>query len=206
METFEFWAREWPIITQAPHIAVAGLFVVLVAAWSIAKWHYSGELASLKALNAVVQERVALALDNERVVKEKLIDAQNLVEELNDQIEANEEQAVLLRSSNNTVAAFDQLVSATNQLGATLATTRSPTEQSSANPLIPLRWREEAPGIWKASSTSPDVGFRIEMESSDCFALLGAKTCIGKFASLDDAQQGAEQYRYKMLIEEGMAK
>jgi hypothetical protein len=49
METFDFWAKEWSVITQAPHIALGGLVVFLMATWSVAKWHYSGRLASFKA-------------------------------------------------------------------------------------------------------------------------------------------------------------
>jgi hypothetical protein len=194
MESFDFWAREWPLITQAPHIALAGLVAVLVAAWSITKWHYSGRLACLK-------ERIEMLQERERDVKEKLIEAKNLVVELNDQIEANEQQSVLLRSSSSTIAAFDHLVSATNQLGVTLAASRPWTKRSSINPLIPLTWRHEPPDTWKASSSWPDVGFRIEMESSDCFVLLGARSHLGEFPSLDDAKRGAEEYRYRTLIE-----
>jgi hypothetical protein len=168
MENFEFWAKEWPVITQAPHFALGGLVAVLVATWSITKWHYSSQLACLK-------ERIELLQDRERDVKDKLIEAQNLVEELNDQIEANEQQPVLLRSSNYTVAALDHLVSATNRLGATLAATRPWTKQSSTNPLIPLSWRHEPPATWKASSLWPDVGFRIEMNRAtvSCCLVLG---------------------------------
>jgi hypothetical protein len=190
MENFDFFAKEWPVITQAPHIALAGLFAVLVAAWSVTKWHYTSQLASLR-------ERVEL-------LKEKVIDAQARVEELTGQIESNEQQAVLLKSSSFTVTAFDNLVSAANQLAVTLSSTRRSTKQSSTNLLIPLNWRHEPPDTWKASSSWPDVGFRIERESNDCFALLGAKTCLGKFASLEDATRGAEEYRYRKMTEEGV--
>jgi hypothetical protein len=89
MKTFEFWATEWSVITQAPHIDLAGLVVVLAATSSVTKCHYSSQLGSPKERIATLQERVALAPDNERDVKEKLIEVQNLVVELNDQIEAN---------------------------------------------------------------------------------------------------------------------
>jgi hypothetical protein len=188
METFEFWAREWPVITQAPHIVLGGLFAALVAAWTVTKWHYSSRLGSLT-------ERIEL-------LKEKLIDAQTFIAQLNDQIESNEQHSVLLRSSNYTVDAFENVVSATNRLGVTLASSRPWTKQSSANPLIRLNWRQKAPGVWTASSSWPNVGFRVEMESSNSFVLLGYKSCLGHFGSLDDAQRHAEECRYQMLIDE----
>jgi hypothetical protein len=195
METFDFWAKEWPVITQAPHIALAGLVVVLAVTWSAAKRYYSDQLSSQK-------ERIELLQERERDVKEKLIDAQSRVVELNDKIQANEHQPALLKSSNYTVAAFEHLVSATDRLGATLATARLRTRQRPPNPLIPLTWRQDAADIWRARSSWPDVGFRIEMESSNCFMLLGGGTRIGECASLDDAKQSAEDYRYQMLMEE----
>lgn len=185
-------------------IAVGRPVVALAVMWSVTKWHYSGQLASLKARIEMLQERVALALDNERDVKERLIEAQNLVVELNDQIGANEQQPVLLRSSNSTVAALDHLVTATKQLGATLATTRLRAKESPTNPLIPLNWRHERPDMWKASSSWPDVGFLLEMESSKCFVLPGGGTHLGEFASLEGAKQHAEKYRYQILIEEAV--
>jgi hypothetical protein len=82
METLDFWAREWPVITEAPHLVLGGLIAVVAAMWSVTKWHYSGQLASLKG-------RIKLLREREWDVKEKLTDARNLVVELSDQIEAN---------------------------------------------------------------------------------------------------------------------
>lgn len=72
MESFDFWAKEWPVITQAPHIALGGLVVVVAVIWSVATSRYSDQLASLKVQIELLKER-------ERDVKEKLIDTQNLV-------------------------------------------------------------------------------------------------------------------------------
>ena len=77
-----------------------------------------------------------------------------------------------------------------------------PTKQRPPNPLIPLTWRQDAPNIWRASSIWPDMGFRIEMNSSNCFLLLGGGTRIGGCASFDEAKQSAEGYRYETFIDE----
>jgi hypothetical protein len=89
METIDFWAEEWRVIAQAPHIALGGLIAVPVATWLITNWHYSGRVASLK-------ERIEIRQERQRDAKDKPIEAQNLVVKPNDRIEANEQQPVPL--------------------------------------------------------------------------------------------------------------
>ena len=61
MLNFDFWDREWPVITGAPHIVAGGLFLLVVAIFLLVRWAYSREIAGLKAESGALNERLRLA-------------------------------------------------------------------------------------------------------------------------------------------------
>jgi hypothetical protein len=65
MLNFDFWDKEWPVITGAPHIVLGGLFILIVAIFLLVRWPYSREIAGLKAESAALNERLRLAHDQQ---------------------------------------------------------------------------------------------------------------------------------------------
>jgi hypothetical protein len=56
--SFDFWDKEWPVITGAPHIVLGGLFILVVAIFLLVRWAYSREIAGLKAESGALNERL----------------------------------------------------------------------------------------------------------------------------------------------------
>ena len=96
MENFDFWAKEWPVIAQAPHLVIPGVVALFGLAWWIAGLWYKQQIETLR-------ERLTLAQEKTAAAQEKAV-------ALTEQIQANASKADLLKSANSTAAAIDQLV------------------------------------------------------------------------------------------------
>ena len=44
-----FWTQEWPLIRNAPHLAIGGAIVIALAVWAFVSWAYRRKIAVLKA-------------------------------------------------------------------------------------------------------------------------------------------------------------
>ena len=59
MLNFDFWDKEWPVITGGPHIVLGGLTILVAAIFLLVRWFYSREIAGLKAANAATKAESA---------------------------------------------------------------------------------------------------------------------------------------------------
>ena len=44
-----FWTQEWPVIRNAPYLAIGGAIVIALAVWAFVSWAYRRKIAVLKA-------------------------------------------------------------------------------------------------------------------------------------------------------------
>ena len=44
-----FWTQEWPLIRNAPHLAIGGAIVIALVVWAFVSWAYRRKIAVLKA-------------------------------------------------------------------------------------------------------------------------------------------------------------
>ena len=66
-----FWNQEWPLIRDAPHLAIGGAIAIALAVWALVSWSYRRTIARLKAENGAWEARFAFAHAKEAVVSEK---------------------------------------------------------------------------------------------------------------------------------------
>ena len=84
-----FWTQEWPLIRDAPHLAIGGAIVIALAVWALVSWAYGRKIARLKAENLAWEARFAFAREREAVVSEKRNELEATVQLLNNQTTAN---------------------------------------------------------------------------------------------------------------------
>lgn len=96
-----FWTQEWPLIRDAPHLAIGGAIVIALAVWALVSWAYRRKIALLKAESGAWEARFVFAHDREAVVSQK---------------KRNElEAAVQLLSNQTTANATTKEIAATTQ-------------------------------------------------------------------------------------------
>ena len=81
-----FWTQEWPLIRDAPHLAIGGAIVIALAVWALVSSAYGRKIAKLKAENGAWEARFAFAREREAVVLDEL---EATVQLLNNQTAAN---------------------------------------------------------------------------------------------------------------------
>jgi hypothetical protein len=84
-----FWTQEWPLIRDAPHLAIGGAIVIALAVWALVSWAYGRKIARLKAENLAWEARFAFAHEREALVSEKRNELEATVQLLNNQTTAN---------------------------------------------------------------------------------------------------------------------
>jgi len=65
MNTFDFWAKEGPAITQAPHIVIPGAILIFLVGWFVARSWYAQQIETLREQMGTIRERLTLAQDDE---------------------------------------------------------------------------------------------------------------------------------------------
>ena len=80
-----FWNQEWPLIRDAPHLAIGGAIVIALAVWALVSGSYRRKIARLKAENGAWEARFAFAHAKEAVVSEKRNELEATVQLLNKQ-------------------------------------------------------------------------------------------------------------------------
>ena len=119
---FTFWAHEWPLIKDAPHLAIGGAIVIALAVWAFVSWAYRRKIAVLRAENGAWQARFSFAHEKEAVASQKRNELEATVQLLNNQITAN--------------AATDE-IAATTQRVTTVARELASANSALSNSLIP---------------------------------------------------------------------
>ena len=84
-----FWTQEWPLITNAPHLAIGGATVIALVVWAFVSSAYGRKIARLKAENGAWEARFAFAHAREAVVSEKRNELEATVQLLNKQTTSN---------------------------------------------------------------------------------------------------------------------
>ena len=78
-----FLTQEWPLIRDAPYLAIGGAIVIALAVWALVSWAYGRKIARLKAENGAWEARFAFAHEREAVVSEKRNELEATVQLLN---------------------------------------------------------------------------------------------------------------------------
>ena len=66
-----FWNQEWPLIRDAPHLAIGGAIVIALAVWALVSSASGRKIALLKTENGAWEAKFAFAREKEAVALEK---------------------------------------------------------------------------------------------------------------------------------------
>jgi hypothetical protein len=72
MDTFDFWIKEWPLITQAPYIVIPGAVLVCLAGWFVARSWYAQQIETLRERLTLAQEKTVAAQDKAVALTEQI--------------------------------------------------------------------------------------------------------------------------------------
>jgi hypothetical protein len=123
---FDFWEKEWPVVTGAPHIlfwAVVVVILVILLISVILRWGYSREIAGLKAENAALRERLSLAHDAHALVAQQAEILTKQAEQLSQQIVQNDSIAHIAYTSDTVTGTVLALSNTNSALGRVLTPT-----------------------------------------------------------------------------------
>jgi hypothetical protein len=126
MLNFDFWDKEWPLVTGAPHIlfwAVVIVILVILLAIVIVRWGYSREIAGLKAENAALRERLSLAHDAHAMVAQQVDTLTKQAGQLSHQIAQNDTIAHLAYTGDTVIGTVLALSNTNNALARLLTPT-----------------------------------------------------------------------------------
>ena len=111
-----FWSQEWPLIRDAPHLAIGGAIVIALAVWALVSWAYGRKIARLKAENGAWEARFAFAREREAVVLEKRNELEATVQLLSKQITANATTQEVAATTQRVTIVARELASANSAL------------------------------------------------------------------------------------------
>jgi hypothetical protein len=125
MLNFDFWGKEWPVITSAPHIVfwavVIIILVILVILVILAI--VRREVARLKAKKAALSERLSLAHDEHAIVTQQVEILTKQLAQLSQQIAQEDALPNLAYASEVVTGTVHALSFANNALGRILTPT-----------------------------------------------------------------------------------
>ena len=115
-----FWNQEWPLIRDAPHLAIGGAIVIALAVWALVSGSYRRKIARLKAENGAWEARFAFAHAREAVVSEKRNELEATVQLLNKQTTANATAQEIAATTQRVTTVARELASANSALSKAL--------------------------------------------------------------------------------------
>ena len=121
MLNFDFWDKEWRVITGAP--LCWGVVIVIVVIFVIVRWRHSRKVAGLKAEKAALNERFSLAHDEHAIVTQQVETLTKQVAQLSQQIAQKDAIPNLAYTSDTVTGTVHALSFANNALGRTLSIT-----------------------------------------------------------------------------------
>src|SRR5262245_63456121 len=108
-----FWSQEWPLIRDAPHLAIGGAIVIALAVWALISGSYRRKTARLKAENGAWEARFVFAHAKEAVERNEL---EARVQPLNKQITANATTQEIAATMQRVTTVARELASANSAL------------------------------------------------------------------------------------------
>ena len=115
-----FWSQEWPLIRDAPHLAIGGAIVIALAVWALVSWAYRRKINTLKAESGAWEARLYFAHEREAVVSQKRSELEATVQLLNNQITANAATDEIAATTQRVTNVARELASANSALSKSL--------------------------------------------------------------------------------------
>jgi hypothetical protein len=123
----ETWKHQWEVFITAPYIIFPLIVVGLIIGWWIGSRLGGAGISGLNATignlntrNEVLEERLRLAADRERDVREKMASLEREFQQWKAQVAADAPRETLAPLTGNVNSAFEQLKTANTALGAAL--------------------------------------------------------------------------------------
>jgi hypothetical protein len=101
MDSFDFWAKEWPVVTQAPLIVIPGAIVVFLLGVGITWSLFTRQIETLKERLAFANEKAAAAKEDNATLTKR--------------IQSDARKGDILKSAKSTADAIDQISAATSR-------------------------------------------------------------------------------------------
>jgi hypothetical protein len=126
MGDFDFWAKEWPVITGAPHIVIVGAIVLAGIITIIVRWGYSREIVGLKQEKNIKDAQLNLARDEQTTMTKQIDTLKTYVSKLEAEVLALKPTAssyqfdAISSTSSRVATTVKSLSDANNALGHTL--------------------------------------------------------------------------------------
>src|SRR5262245_25113274 len=117
---FNFWAQEWPLISNAPHLAIGGAIGIALVVWTLVSSAYRRRIARLRGESGAWKTRFSLAREWEAVVLQKRNELEATVQILNNQITANAPAAEIAATTQRVAMVGRELTSANAALSEAL--------------------------------------------------------------------------------------
>ena len=114
-----FWTQEWPLIRNAPHLAIGGAIVIALAVWAFVSWAYRRKVA-VKAESGAWKARFAFAHERETVVSQKRNELEATVQLLSNQATANATAQEIAATTQRVTTVARELASANSALSKAL--------------------------------------------------------------------------------------
>jgi hypothetical protein len=121
-----FWTREWPLISNAPHLAIGRAIVIALAVWAFVSSAYRRRIDRLKAESGAWEARLSLAHDREAVASQKRNELEATVQLLNNQITANAATDQIAATTQRVTMVARELASANSALSEALRKNPNP--------------------------------------------------------------------------------
>ena len=115
-----FWTQEWPLIRNAPHLAIGGAIVIALAVWAFVSWAYRRKIAVLKAESGAWEARFTFAHERETVVSQKRNELEATVQLLSKQITASATTQEVAATTQRVMMVARELASANSALSKAL--------------------------------------------------------------------------------------
>jgi len=115
-----FWNQEWPLIRDAPHLAIGGAIAIALAIWALVSWAYGRKIARLKAENGAWEGKLAFAHEREAVVSQKRNELEATVQLLSNQAAANATAQEIAATTQRVTVVARELASANSALSKAL--------------------------------------------------------------------------------------
>jgi hypothetical protein len=112
--------QEWPLIRDAPHLAIRGAIAIALAVCALVSWSYRRKIARLKAENGAWEARFTFAHAREAVVSEKRNELEATVQLLNKQTTANATTQEIAATTQRVTTVARELASANSALSKAL--------------------------------------------------------------------------------------
>jgi DNA repair ATPase RecN len=128
----DFWSKEWPMITGAPHLFFGGILVISAVIWFLVNWAYRHRFAAKDDQLDARDERLTHAKEKQQDAEQKAKDLQFIMEKLETllQAAARIEDIAIMVSSAKTKA--EELVDACNAVSSAINDNSDPLSNTQA--------------------------------------------------------------------------